>query len=98
MTRFRNSRLRTGFHQSRSIQIAVPADAMFPPGALPDGITSTADVSIARMVRALLRLRPRLIGFERSTLNHEIRLDLILPFRLAHLRRIQPTQCSFKKP
>jgi hypothetical protein len=50
-----------------AIQIAIPAESMFPPGAVPEGITFTADVSIAADGSAQqIRLRPRLIGFERS--------------------------------
>jgi hypothetical protein len=30
-----------------AIQIAIPVEAMFPPGAVPEGITFIADLSIA---------------------------------------------------
>jgi anti-sigma factor RsiW len=51
-----------------AIQIAIPAESMFPPGALPEGVTFTADLSIAADGSAeQIRLRPRLIGFERRT-------------------------------
>lgn len=42
-----------------AIQIAIPAEAMFPPGAVPEGITLIADVSMAAdgSVQAL-RVRP----------------------------------------
>jgi anti-sigma factor RsiW len=50
------------------IQIAIPADEMFPPGAVPEGMHFVADLSIAADGSAeRLRLRPRLAGFERST-------------------------------
>lgn len=50
------------------IQIAIPADEMFPPGAVPEGIHFVADLTIAADGSAeRLRLRPRLTAFERST-------------------------------
>ena len=50
------------------IQIAIPADEMFPPGAVPEGMHFAADLAIAADGSADgLRLRPRLIGFERRT-------------------------------
>jgi hypothetical protein len=50
------------------IQIAIPADEMFPPGAVPEGMHFVADLTIAADGSAeRLRLRPRLAGFERST-------------------------------
>jgi anti-sigma factor RsiW len=50
------------------IQIAIPADEMFPPGAVPEGMHFVADLSIAPDGSAeRLRLRPRLAGFERRT-------------------------------
>ena len=50
------------------IQIAIPADEMFPPGAVPEGMHFVADLTIAPDGSAeRLRLRPRLVGFERST-------------------------------
>jgi hypothetical protein len=50
-----------------AIQIAIPAESMFPPGAIPEGFTFTADVSLAPDGSPeQLGLRPRLIGFERS--------------------------------
>jgi hypothetical protein len=52
------------------IQIAIPADEMFPPGAVPQGMNFVADVAIAADGSAeRLRLRPRLVGFERSTVQ-----------------------------
>ncbi len=50
------------------IQIAIPADEMFPPGAVPEGIHFVADLTIAADGSAeRLRLRPRLTSFERRT-------------------------------
>jgi anti-sigma factor RsiW len=50
------------------IQIAIPADEMFPPGAVPEGMHFAADLTIAADGSAQrLRLRPRLAGFERSS-------------------------------
>lgn len=50
------------------IQIAIPADEMFPPGAVPEGMNFSADLAIAADGSADgLRLRPRLAGFERRT-------------------------------
>jgi Putative zinc-finger len=49
-----------------AIQIAIPAEAMFPPGAIPQGVSFTADVSIGADGSAQqVRLRPRLVEFER---------------------------------
>jgi putative zinc finger protein len=51
-----------------AIQIAIPAEAMFPPGAAPDGVNFVAEVSIAPDGSAQgLRLQPRLVGMERTT-------------------------------
>ncbi len=50
------------------IQIAIPADEMFPPGAVPEGMHFVADLTIAPDGSAeRLRLRPRLADFERRT-------------------------------
>jgi Putative zinc-finger len=50
------------------IQIDIPADAMFPPGAFPPGMTFSADLTIsADGSPERLGLRPRLAGFERRT-------------------------------
>ncbi len=50
----------------RVIQIAIPADDMFPPGAVPQGMQFVADMTIAADGSAeLLQLRPRLEGFPR---------------------------------
>jgi anti-sigma factor RsiW len=49
-----------------AIQIAIPAEAMFPPGAMPEGVNFVADVSIgADGMAEQLRLRPRPVRFER---------------------------------
>lgn len=50
------------------IQIDIPADAMFPPGAFPQGMVFSADLTIsADGSPERLRLRPQLAGFERRT-------------------------------
>ena len=50
------------------IQIAIPADEMFPPGAVPEGIHFAADLAIAADGSAeRLRLRPQFTAFERRT-------------------------------
>ena len=50
------------------IQIAIPADEMFPPGAVPEGMHFVADLTIAADGSAeRLQLRPHLVGFERRT-------------------------------
>jgi len=49
-----------------AIQIAFSAESMFPPGAFPEGVNFTADLSLAADGSAQqIRLRPGLIGFER---------------------------------
>jgi hypothetical protein len=49
-------------------EIAIPAEDIFPPGAVPDGVNFVADVAIATDGSAeRVRLRPRLAGFERRT-------------------------------
>jgi anti-sigma factor RsiW len=51
-------------------QIAIPAEDIFPPGAVPPGMNFAADVAIAADGSAeRLRLRPRLVGFERSNVQ-----------------------------
>jgi anti-sigma factor RsiW len=48
-----------------AIQIAIPGEAIFPPGALPPGVDFLADVSIAADGSPQrLRLQPQLTGFE----------------------------------
>jgi Putative zinc-finger len=50
------------------IRIDIPADAMFPPGAFPPGMTFSADLTISADGSAeRLGLRPRLAGFERRS-------------------------------
>jgi len=50
-----------------AIEIAIPADSMFPPGAVPDGFAFTADVSFAPDGSAQqMRLRPRLVSFQKG--------------------------------
>jgi hypothetical protein len=50
------------------IRIAIPAEEMFPPGAVPEGMNFVADVTIAPDGSAeRIRLRPQLAAFERST-------------------------------
>jgi len=50
------------------IQIAIPADELFPPGAVPEGMRFAADLTIAADGSAeRLRVHPRLAGFERRT-------------------------------
>jgi anti-sigma factor RsiW len=49
-----------------AVEIAIPADAVFPPGAVPEGIGFTADVTIAPDGSAQqIRVRPQLTEFER---------------------------------
>ena len=51
-----------------SVQIAIPSEAMFPPGAVPEGVNFVADVSIGVDGRVeQLRLLPRPARFERRT-------------------------------
>jgi hypothetical protein len=51
-----------------AIEIAIPADAIFPPGAVPEGFGFTADVTIAPDGSAQqIRLRPQLTEFERRS-------------------------------
>jgi hypothetical protein len=64
----RASRVRNinSFPAELPIQIAIPADAMFPPGAVPPGMSFTAELTISADGSAeRLGLRPRLAGFER---------------------------------
>jgi hypothetical protein len=52
------------------IEIAIPADSMFPPGAVPEGVDFIADLSIAPDGSTQqIRLQPRLIGFERRVIQ-----------------------------
>ena len=51
-----------------TIQIAIPSDAIFPAGAVPDGVNFVAEVTLAADGTAeRLRLQPRLVKFERRT-------------------------------
>ena len=51
-----------------AVEIAIPADAIFPPGALPDDVSFTADVTIAADGSAQqIRLRPQFVEFERRS-------------------------------
>jgi anti-sigma factor RsiW len=53
-----------------AIQIAIPAESMFPPGAIPEGINFTANVSFGPDGSARqIRLQPHLTGFERRTIQ-----------------------------
>jgi hypothetical protein len=50
-----------------AIEIAIPSDAMFPPGAVPEGVSFVADVTLGADGSAeRLRLQPRLVKFERG--------------------------------
>jgi len=50
-----------------AVEVAIPADAMFPPGAVPEGVNFIADVNFAPDGSARqMRLRPRLTAIERS--------------------------------
>lgn len=52
--------------EESAIQIAIPAEAMFPPGALPEGVDFFADLSIgADGTVEQVRLLPRATRFER---------------------------------
>jgi len=49
-----------------AVEIAIPADAIFPPGAVPAGVSFTADVTLASDGSAeQIRLRPQLTEFEK---------------------------------
>jgi anti-sigma factor RsiW len=49
-----------------AIEISIPAAAMYPPGAVPEGVNFIADFTVAADGSAQpARLRPTLIGFER---------------------------------
>jgi len=50
----------------RAVQISIPAESMFPPGAVPQGVNFIADLSIAADGSAeQIRLRPRLMEVPR---------------------------------
>ena len=49
-----------------AVEIAIPADAIFPPGAVPAGMSFTTDITMASDGSAeQIRLRPQLTEFER---------------------------------
>jgi len=55
----------SSFPAEPPIQIAIPEDAIFPPGAVPPGMSFTAELTISADGSAeRLGLRPRLAGFE----------------------------------
>lgn len=57
----------TSFPIEPSIEIAIPGDAVFPPGAVPPGMSFTADLTIsADGLPEQLGLRPRFAAFERT--------------------------------
>jgi len=67
LVQFSRVRNPTPFPPQPPIEIAIPADAMFPPGAVPPGMSFTAELTIAADGSPEhLGLRPRLAGFERS--------------------------------
>ena len=48
-----------------AIEIAIPAEAIYPPGAVPEGVNFIADIAIAADGSLQpVGLRPRLVGFE----------------------------------
>ena len=48
-----------------AIEVAIPSDAIFPPGAVPEGFSFVADVSVGADGSAeRVRLEPRLVEFE----------------------------------
>lgn len=50
-----------------AIEIAIPSEAMFPPGAVPEGMSFVADVTLGADGSAeRVRLQPRLVKFERG--------------------------------
>lgn len=50
-----------------AVEISIPADAIFPPGAVPAGVSFTADVTMGSDGSAeQIRLRPQLTEFERK--------------------------------
>jgi len=58
----------SGFPAEPAVEIAIPADAILPPGAVPEGVSFTADVTIAPDGSAQqIRLRPQLTEYERRS-------------------------------
>jgi anti-sigma factor RsiW len=56
----------TSMLAASAIEIAFPSNAIFPPGAVPDGVGFVADVTLAADGSAeRVRLEPRLVEFER---------------------------------
>jgi hypothetical protein len=54
----------------RTIQVTIPAESVFPPGAFPEGVNFIADVSFGSDgLTQQIRLRPRLLGFDRRTMQ-----------------------------
>jgi negative regulator of sigma E activity len=52
------------------IEIAIPSDAIFPVGAVPDGVSFVAEVTLAADGTAEgLRLQPRFVEFQRRTIR-----------------------------
>ena len=50
-----------------AIEIVIPAESMFPPGAVPDGFSFTADVNFAPDGSAQqMRLRPRFVSLQKG--------------------------------
>jgi hypothetical protein len=53
------------FPTEAPVYIAIPADALFPPGAFPEGVGFVADVNLRPDGSAQrLRLQPQLVGFQ----------------------------------
>ena len=58
----------SGFPAEPAVEIAIPADAILPPGAVPEGVSFAADVTIAADGSAQqIRLTPLLTEFERRS-------------------------------
>ena len=58
----------SGLPAGPAVEIAIPADAILPPGAVPEGVSFTADVTIAPDGSAQqIRLRPQLTEYERRS-------------------------------
>ena len=54
------------FASEPAIEIAIPSDAIFPAGAVPEGVSFVADVTLgADGTAERLRLQPRMVEFER---------------------------------
>jgi anti-sigma factor RsiW len=53
-----------------AFQVAIPAESIFPPGAIPDGVNFIADVSLGPDGSPRqIRLQPQLMRFERRTIQ-----------------------------